>query len=293
MLAAAIAAVGTSAAQTRVWTQGPSATAHRPLATTVSAGLDHTCALTRAGGVRCWGYNGHDELGDGQGTGTSSSLPVPVQGLASGVTALAAGGRHTCAVQRGGALCWGANYFGALGDGTEERHAGPVHVAGLSSGVVSVAGGIDHSCALTTAGAVKCWGDNEGGEVGDGTTTERWTPVDVVGLASGVEAIAAQFVHSCALTDAGGVKCWGRGYGSTPVDVPGLTSGMAAITPTCALTAAGGVKCWSLEGGLHTSDLPGLGTGVVALATSGLARLCTDVGRRGQVLGRQRPRPAG
>ena len=94
--------------------------------------------------------------------------------------------------------------------------------------------------------------------------------MDVVGLASGAKAIAAQFVHSCALTDAGGVKCWGRGYGLTPVDVPGLTSGVAAITPTCALTAAGGVKCWSLEGGLHTSDLPGLGAGVVALATSGL-----------------------
>lgn len=94
--------------------------------------------------------------------------------------------------------------------------------------------------------------------------------MDVVGLASGAKAIAAQFVHSCALTDAGGVKCWGRGYGLTPVAVPGLTSGVAAITPTCALTAAGGVKCWSLEGGLHTSDLPGLGAGVVALATSGL-----------------------
>jgi hypothetical protein len=239
------------------------------LATTVTAGLDHTCALTRAGGVRCWGYNGHDELGDGESTAVSSSVPVRVKGLPSGVTALAAGGRHTCAVQRGGALCWGANYLGALGDGTEERHAGPVHVAGLSSGVVSVAGGIDHSCALSTAGAVKCWGDNEAGEVGDGTTTNRWTPVDVVGLGSGIEAIAAQFVHSCALTDAGGVKCWGRGYGLTPVDVPGLTSGVTAITPNCALTAAGGVKCWSLVGGLHTSDLPGLRVGVVALATSG------------------------
>ena len=94
--------------------------------------------------------------------------------------------------------------------------------------------------------------------------------MDVVGLGSGVKAIAAQFVHSCALTDAGSVKCWGRGYGLTPVDVPGVTSGVTAITPNCALTAAGGVKCWSLEGGLHTSDVPGLGTGVIALATSGL-----------------------
>jgi Regulator of chromosome condensation (RCC1) repeat len=263
VLAAAIALCGAAAAH-------PVAGTQRPLAIVVTAGLDHTCALTRAGSVRCWGYNGHDELGDGQGTGASSNLPVSVQGLSSGVTALAAGGRHTCAVQGGTALCWGANYSGALGDGTEDRHAGPVHVVGLSSGVASVAGGIDHSCALTTAGAVKCWGDNEGGEVGDGSLDNRWTPVDVVGLGSGVKAIAAQFLHSCALTEAGRVKWWGRGYGLTPVDVPGVTSGVKAITPTCALTDAGGVKCWSLEGGLHTSDVPGLGTGVLALATSGL-----------------------
>jgi hypothetical protein len=242
----------------------------RPLAVAVSAGLDHTCALTRAGSVRCWGYNGHDELGDGQGTGANSNLPVAVQGLSGGVAVVAAGGRHTCAVWHGGALCWGANYFGALGDGTEGRHLGPVHVVGLSSGVASVAGGIDHSCALTTAGAVKCWGDNEAGEVGDGTTTSRLTPVEVAGLGGGVEAIAAQFLHSCVLTVAGGVKCWGAGYGVTPVDVPGLTSGVTAITPNCALTAANAVRCWSTDAGLHTSAVPGLETGVSALATSGL-----------------------
>lgn len=260
VLAAAILAGGTASAQTA---------AQRPLATTVTAGLDHTCALTRAGSVRCWGYNGHDELGDGSGYGANSSLPVAVQGLSSGVTAVSAGGRHTCAVQRGGALCWGANYSGALGDGTEGRHFGPVRVVGLSSGVAMVAGGIDHSCALTTAGKVKCWGDNEGGEVGDGTTTDRFTPVDVAGLGSGVEAIAAQFVHSCALTVGGGVKCWGRGYGLTPVDIPGLTSGVKAITPNCALTAAGGVKCWTVFP-LVVTDVPGLDKNVVALASSGL-----------------------
>jgi alpha-tubulin suppressor-like RCC1 family protein len=249
---------------------GSASASQRPLAIVVTAGLDHTCALTRAGAVECWGANGHDELGDGFGYGASSATPTDVQGLFDGVTALAAGARHTCAVQQGGALCWGANYFGALGDGTDERHAGPVRVVGLGTGVASVAGGVDHSCALTTAGAVKCWGDNEGGELGDGTQTERWTPVNVVGLGSGVRAIAAQFVHSCALTGAGGVKCWGRGYGLTPVDVPGLTGGVTAITANCALTAAGGVKCWGFGPALHTTDVPGLGTGVKALATSGL-----------------------
>jgi hypothetical protein len=97
----------------------------------------------------------------------------------------------------------------------------------------------------------------------------RWTPVNVVGLANGVRAIAAASVHSCALTGSGGVKCWGRGYGLTPVDVPGLTSGAVELSPNCAVTAGHGVKCWSGGAGLHASDVPGLERGVATVATGG------------------------
>ncbi len=136
-------------------------------AAAVTAGLDDTCALTRAGGVECWGYNGHDELGDGQTP--DSVTPVPVSGLASGVTAIAEGLRNACAITCGGGVkCWGAIYSGALGDGTTIRHRTPVDVLGLSSGVKAISAGPDDACAVTGSGGAKCWGLNFQGQLGTG-----------------------------------------------------------------------------------------------------------------------------
>jgi hypothetical protein len=240
--------------------------------TAITAGLDHTCVLTRAGGVKCWGYNGHDELGTGRGDSLpKSKAPVDVQGLSAGVTAISAGVRHSCALtSAGGVKCWGAKYSGALGDGTTSRHFAPVDVSGLGSGVIAVAAGYDSACALLGTGVVKCWGSNAFGKLGDGTTDDRLTPVDVIGLSGGVTAIATGGLRSCAVLATGGVKCWGYGYGSAPTDVTGLTSGVTAVSaggPVCALTNTGGVKC--LEGDHRTPvDIPGLTSGVTAVATN-------------------------
>jgi len=264
----------------------------------VAAGTYHTCALMVDGGVKCWGDNSFSQIGDGIWWVYYRPTPANVAGLSGGATAIAAGYGHTCALTGDGVRCWGENRYGQLGDGTVTRRFMPVDVVGLSSGVTAIAAGMGHTCALTSAGGVKCWGANYTGELGDGTTASRLTPVDVVGLTSAVAAIATGWGHTCALTRAGGVKCWGDNHSGqlgdgtaasrlTPVDVVGLSSGVTAIAAgdshTCALTS-GSVKCWGSNGNgalgdgttasrLTPVDVVGLSGGVAAIS-AGTGHTC-------------------
>ncbi len=265
----------------------------------IAAGESHTCALTAAGGVKCWGYNFYGQLGDG--STTRRLAPVDVVGLSGGIKAIAAGGTHTCALtDAGGVKCWGANFSGQLGDGSTSQRLAPVDVVGLSSGVKAIAAGGGHSCAVTESGGVKCWGANFSGQLGDGSTSQRLTPVDVIGLSVGIEAIAAGGGHSCALTGVGGLTCWGDNYygqlgdGSTanrltPVDVTGLSGAVQAIAAggshSCAVVTAGGVICWGfndrgqLGDGSTTQrstpvDVVGLASGIKAIAVGKSDHTC-------------------
>jgi alpha-tubulin suppressor-like RCC1 family protein len=236
-------------------TPTPTPEAVHPANTAIAAGYRHSCALTSGGGVTCWGSNAEGELGNGTINEVAVSGTVDVSGLSSGVSAIAAGGFHTCALTSdGGVKCWGDNLYRQLGNGTNADSSTPVDVSGLSTGVKAITVGWSHSCALTSSGGVKCWGNNPFGGLGDGTRTDRNVPVDVSGLASGISAIAAGGLHTCALTTSGGVTCWGEGssddprlaWSTVPVDAPDLTRGIMAIAAgtdqTCALTMQGGSR---------------------------------------------------
>ena len=238
-------------------------------ATAVTAGGSHTCGLTVSGGVKCWGDNGYGQLGDGNSL-TFSATPVQVSGLASAVSAIAAGESHTCVLTAsGGVRCWGNNGSGQLGNNTTVASYVPVQVSGLESGVSAIAASENHTCVLMTAGGVQCWGFNLYGQLGDGSTTNRTVPVPVSGLASAVRAISVGGNNTCVLTTSGVVKCWGSndvgqlGNGTTsdsalPVPVNGLASGVSAIAVgvnhTCVLPTTGGVKCWGDNGSGQLGD---------------------------------------
>src|SRR5690606_13204900 len=126
----------------------------------ITAGYQHTCALTTTGAVWCWGRNGFGQLGDGS-TNTQPA-PVQVSGLPSNIITITAGDQHTCALtDTGAAWCWGYNQYGQLGDGASNSpETTPVQVSGFPSDVTAIAAGSWHTCALTDTGDAWCWGYN-------------------------------------------------------------------------------------------------------------------------------------
>ena len=223
------------------------------VAVTPFADQAHTCAIVNEG-AQCWGGNYVGQLGNNQsGVINGVNTPQAVTGLSSGVSDIAAGGDHSCAVVNGAAWCWGWAYYGQLGNGVMHTIAvpnpiypSPVAVNTLSSGVTAITAGSEFACAVV-GGAAKCWGRNNAGQLGDGSTTDQSTPGSVSGLDSGVTAISAGDTRACALKS-GEMWCWGGktdGTGSMPYKVTGL-SGITKMTASygyCALNAQG-LACW-------------------------------------------------
>lgn len=270
----------------------------------VAVGEEHSCALSSDGGVRCWGLNKWGQLGSGwsfyniRDDDHIGYTPSELAGPPNIYIALAAGNSHNCAVTRDGAVnCWGSNFHGQLGNGTTSRYYPlVVPVSGLQSGVVAVTAGADHNCAVTSTGALKCWGSNSSGQLGDGTYTDRFVPVQVSGLESGVVAAAAGAGHTCALLINGEARCWGdningalgdgtRTDRATPAPVANIGGSAVALTSggghSCAVSSPSRVlQCWG-------NDLYGqLGDGtsapqrVVPVAAAGFSGILRARARR-------------
>ena len=212
----------------------------------ISIGGFHSCALT-TDKVKCWGYGGHGQLGNGDSG--EKTTPVDVHTSVtdtnplSSIKSISSGSLHTCALTTGNKVkCWGYGGNGQLGNGAKSNENTPVdvHTSGTDtnplSDIAAISSGKYHTCALTTSEGVKCWGQGTSGKLGNGATSDKTTPVDVhtsvtdSNPLSGIAAISAGGDHTCALTISEGVKCWGKGTSgelgngakstkTTPVDV--------------------------------------------------------------------------
>ncbi len=266
----------------------------------VVAGSGHSCALRADRTVSCWGLDNYGQLGDGRtfpntnapqpvrgltdvidvvaaqndvcalrsdrtvlcwGRMTSSAVPQQVAGI-DDATALTAGAEHVCALRADRTVaCWGDGQLGQLGIGTNVGSSAAQVIPGLTD-VTEVAAGLGwHTCALRSDRTVVCWGGNQYGQLGIGTTAEATTPQAVPGLVE-VTSLGVGYQHTCVVVADRTARCWGRndvgqlgnggpGDSTLPVDVPGLASlvGIHAsgYRHTCVLDADRTVRCWGVN----------------------------------------------
>lgn len=237
--------------------------------------IAHACAIVSSGDVWCWGANGAGE--SGAPAGTSVFAPRPVAGISNAVQLASARG-FTCAVVRDGSLwCWGSNVDGQLGTprSLTATHV-PQRVPGMS-GVVQVAALLATTCARFADGTLMCWGNNQRGSIGDGTTSQFSSPVRVAGIGDALDVGTGEF-HSCALRSDHTVWCWGSDMAQaigpgpahlTPRAVPGVSGarqlGVSQLF-TCARLMDGTAVCWGNPSAGGNTSAGNYGPNPVAIA---------------------------
>jgi alpha-tubulin suppressor-like RCC1 family protein len=268
--------------------------------TALSVGSDHICAV-RSGQVWCQGANGSGQLGNN----STAPVTVPVQalGIATGATAVSAGDTHTCAVVSGAVYCWGNNAVGQIGDGALiGLRLSPTLVPGLS-GVVAIEAKYSNSCAVLSGGALRCWGENSTGRLGNNTGIGSATPVAVHGISDAIRvSLGERF--TCVLRTSGSVECWGANasgqlgnaaafQSNVPVQVGNLTGATwvaAGFLGACAVSGGGALGCWgenrgdggsavntgfpATVAGITTATSVSLGIGSSCVRLSSAALMC-------------------
>ena len=226
----------------------------------VSTGGSFTCAINTSKSLYCWGNNDYGQIGD-RSHGTDR--PSPTQVGASGAWVSVAAGRfHTCAISTGKSLyCWGGNDYGQIGDattGTDRLSPKRIGVAGVWA---DVAAGGYHTCAISTGNSLYCWGNNDYGQIGDGTIdTDRHSPKRIGG-AGAWAGVTGGSIHTCAISTGKSLYCWGYnslgsvGDGTTiPRPSPrriGNAGGWALAEAgdyhTCGISTGKSLYCWGVN----------------------------------------------
>lgn len=253
--------------------------------TAIAAAHDHTCALTTAGGVMCWGSSTMGSLGLGEPTANGGIPPTLVPGLESGVVAISTGATNSCALTSDGrAQCWGRNDSGSFGIGSDETQYRPLTLP-LPSPAMAISTHSNTTCAVAKDGRLFCAGSRAG-------IRSDYQQRQFVEVATDVSAVSVGHEHKCLLKRDGNIHCWGsNSHGQlgidgaidyydgrdTPNPVVGLAGKASAIAVgsdhSCALVN-GGVQCWG------RNDEGQLGNG----SNSGSASPVAVTGLQGEVI---------
>jgi len=240
------------------------------------------CTLRKDGTIWCSGDNSRGQLGIGIAGNVPSATPVQVRDATSAVitdaSVLGTGRDHACVVRPGGETwCWGANSAGQLGDGTTVDKPAAVRVVKTDdtplTGIVALRGGEDHTCARDHTGEIWCWGNNTGGQLGDGTLVNRSKAAPVLVAPGGTPFAGALelwtgAMHNCVRNASNDVWCWGvnsngqlgdnsRTNRSSPVKVYTSASVALGRWHTCAVDPDSTISCW----GWGSHGRLGIGTG--------------------------------
>ena len=242
----------------------------------IKSGDDHSCALNSTGQVYCWGDGSYGQ----SGSCSASNVPQLIAGLPA-IASIELRSNTSCAISTTGLVyCWGSNGEGQFGNGQIQTPCQTTPTLAVNGEAVDkLALGKAHGCALMESGAVKCWGSDLMGQLGNGSASNArlLTPTAITSLDNQVDDIQAGLNQTCVLTKTSGVKCWGNNYSGQvgyyynrsstvtitakePTDVLGLQYGVSKLNlsgdSSCAISINGQTKCWGQNrGGIITYEL--------------------------------------